>query len=77
MADQVIITVAKRTVLKYHRIWSEYVLEETGLECVQLHDSISQEELRRLTDMGIIDQEGFITKRWPLPRIFIRPRSSC
>ena len=77
MDDEIIITRAERTVLKYHKIWSEDVLEETGLKCLQFYDSISQEEYRRFVDMGVIDQEGFITKRWPLPRIFIRPRSSC
>lgn len=77
MDDEIIITVSKRTVLKYHRIWSEDVLESTGFKCLQLYDSISQEELRRFVDMGVIDQEGFITKKWPLPRIFIRPRTSC
>jgi len=75
--DEMIITRAERTVLKYHKIWSEDVLEETGLKCLQLYDSISQEELRRFVDMGVIDAEGFITKRFPFPRIFIRPRSSC
>jgi len=75
--DQKIITV-KCTVLKYHKIWSEDVLEETGLKSLQDYDSISQEEYRRFVDMGLIDYEGFITKRWrPLPRIFIRPRTSC
>jgi len=75
--DEIIITRAERTVRKYHQIWSEDVLGETGLKSLQDYDSISQEEYRRFVDMGIIDQEGFITKRWPLPRIFIRSRSSC
>jgi len=55
--DQKIITV-KCTVLKYHKIWSEDVLEETGLKSLQDYDSISQEEYRRFVDMGVIDQEG-------------------
>lgn len=77
MDDEIIITCAERQRRPLHKIWSEDVLGETGLKCVQDYDSISQEEYRRFVDMGVIDREGFITKRWPLPRIFIRPRTSC
>ena len=72
--DDVIITVAKRTVLASNKIWREYSLEEGDREYVALLDSISQEEFRRLIDMNLIDSDGFITKRFPLPRIIIRPR---
>ena len=50
-------------------------MEETGLKCVKLYDSISQEEFRRFVDMGLIDAEGFITKTFPLAKTFIRPRA--
>jgi len=71
--DQIIITVAKRIVLKYHRIWRDAELEEGGLDNVRSHDSLSQEEYKRLIDLGVIDKEGYITKLYPLPRITIRP----
>lgn len=73
MDDQIIITVAKRIVLKYHRIWRDSTMEEKRLDCVRLHDSISQEELRRFDDMGVIDKEGYITKLYPLHYTTIRP----
>jgi len=71
--DQIIITVARRIGQKYHRIWRDSIMEEKGLACVRLHDSVSQEELRRFVDLGVIDKEGYITKLYPLPRIIIRP----
>ena len=73
MDNQTIITVAKRTTLKYHGIWNEDVLEETGHKCIKFHDSISQEEFLRLCVMEIIDREGFMTKMFPLRKVFIRP----
>ncbi|MHC3129988.1 MAG: hypothetical protein IBV52_07955 [Candidatus Bathyarchaeota archaeon] len=76
--DDVIITVAKRTVLRGHKIWREFNLKEKEPEYVVLLDSISQEEFRRFVDFCIIDPEGYITKTYPnLPRIVIRPRTSC
>lgn len=73
MNDQITITAAKRIVVKGHKIWSEGILQNTGVNYLQLIDSISQEEFRRLIDMGLIDSDGFITKLYPLPRIIIRP----
>ena len=73
MDDQIIITVSRRIVLKSYRIWCEGTLQENGVKCVRLFDSISQEEFRRFVDMGLIDADGFITKRSPLPKIIIRP----
>jgi len=76
--DDVIITMAKRIVLRGHKIWRESSMEEHGIEYVVLLDSISQEEYFRLITMGIIDQEGYISKTYPnLPRVIIRPRTSC
>jgi len=69
----VITVTGRRIVEKYHRIWRDAELEEGGLDCVRLHDSISQEELRRFVDLGVIDKEGYITKLFPLPRITVRP----
>ena len=67
------ITFAKRLRRRVNRIWCKDVLEQNGLVCVKDYDSISQEELRRFVDMGVIDREGYITKLYPLPRIIIRP----
>lgn len=75
--DQISITFAKRIVLKSYRIWCEGDLQENGLKCVKLFDSISQEEHRRFVDLGVIDKEGYITKLYPLPKIIIRPRVAC
>lgn len=75
MDDQIIMTVAKRIVLKSYRIWGEGVLQENGVKCVQLYDSISQEEFRRLVDIILVDADGFITKTFPLAKTFIRPRA--
>ena len=76
--DDVIITVAKRIVLRGHKIWREFSMEEKGPEYVVLLDSISQEEYRRFVDLDVIDSEGYISKTYPnLPRIIIRPRTSC
>jgi len=75
--DDVVITVAKRIRLGSHKIWREYGLEEGDREYVALLDSISQEEYRRFVDLNIIDTEGYITKTYPVPRIVIRPRTSC
>ena len=75
MDDQIIITVAKRIVLKSYRIWCEGVLQENGVKCVRLFDSISQEEFRRFVDMGLVDADGFMTKTFPLAKTFIRPRA--
>ena len=72
MDDQVTITVARRIGQKYHRIWRDSTMEEKGLDCVRLHDSVSQEELRRFVDLGVIDKEGYITKLYPLPYTTIR-----
>ena len=69
------VTVSRRIVLKFHRIWSEGTLQEKGLRCVRLYDSISQEEFRRLVDMGLFDSDGFITKTFPLAKTFIRSRA--
>ena len=77
MDDEIIITVAKRTVLRGHKIWREYGMEEKEPEYVVLLDSISQEEFRRFVDLAVIDSEGYITKTYPVPRIVIRPRTSC
>ena len=78
MDDEIIITVAKRVRLGSYRIWGDATLEEQGREYVALLDSISQEEFRRFVDFGIIDPEGYITKSYPnLPRVVIRPRTSC
>lgn len=73
MDDQIIITAAKRIVLKSYRIWRESSVEEKGREYVVLCDSISQEEFRRFVDLVVIDKEGYITKLYPLPRIITRP----
>ena len=75
--DDVVITVAKRAVLRGHKIWSEGLLQNTGINYLQVIDSFSQEEYFRLITMGIIDQEGYITKLYSVPRIVIRPRTSC
>ena len=78
MDDKIIITVAKRIVLASNKIWQEFTLEEKGREYVALLDSISQEEYRRFVDLDVIDSEGYITKTYPnLPRVIIRPRTSC
>lgn len=73
MNSQQLIITAKRITVKYHGIWNEERLEETGHKCVKLCDSISQEEFLRLCVMDVIDQEGFITKMFPLRKVFIRP----
>ena len=73
MDDQIIITAAKRIVLKSYKIWGESSVEEKGREYVVLCDSISQEEFRRFVDLVVIDSEGYITKLYPPPRIIIRP----
>jgi len=72
--DQIVIKVAKRIVLKSYRIWCEGILQENGVKCVQLYDSISQEEFRRFVDMGLVDTDGFMTKTFPLAKTFIRAR---
>jgi len=78
MDDDIVITVAKRIVLRGHKIWREHGLEEGDPEYVALLDSISQEEYRRFVDLDVIDSEGYISKTYPnLPRIIIRPRTSC
>lgn len=77
MNDQVTITVARRIVLRSHRIWRESSVEVKGREYMVLCDSISQEEFRRFVDLVVIDKEGYITKLYPLPRIIIRPRVAC
>ena len=58
MDDEIIITVAKRTVLRGHKIWREHGLEEGDPEYVAQLDSISQEEYRRFVDLDVIDSEG-------------------
>jgi len=70
------ITVSKRLRLRKNKIWCEALLEENGFVRIQDYDSISQEELRRFVDMGLIDADGYMTKSFPLPRTFIRPRIS-
>jgi len=72
--DQIIITVSRRIVLKFNRIWCEGPLQENGFKCVRLFDSISQEEFRRFVDMGLVDADGFMTKTFSLAKTFIRPR---
>jgi len=67
VTDDIEITFARR--LRLNPIWSEDVLEQTELVCVKEYDSMSQEEFRRFVDMDLIDGEGYITKRFPLPRI--------
>lgn len=66
---------SRRILLKSYKIWCEGVLQENGVKCVQLYDSISQEEFRRFVDMGLIDADGFMTKTFSLAKTFIRPRS--
>ena len=46
--------------MKKRRVWRELDLEVNGLRTVQLHDSISEEELRRLRALHIVDVDGFI-----------------
>ena len=75
--NDVVITVAKRIVLRGHKIWRESSMEEPGIEYIVLLDSICQEEYRRFIDLNVIDNEGYITKLYPVPRIVIRPRTSC
>jgi len=76
VTDDIEITVARRLKRRLNKIWCEDLLEQDGFLCIKDYDSISQEEIRRFVDFGVIDAEGYITKRFPLPRIFIRPRTS-
>ena len=70
------ITFAKRLRKRVSQIWCEDILESNGTVCVKDYDSISQEELRRFVDLDLIDADGYMTKTFPLTRIFIRPRTA-
>lgn len=67
------VTVTSRRIrLKCYRIWCEGPVELNGVKRVRLFDSISQEEFRRFVDMGLVDADGYMTKTFPLAKIFIR-----